>query len=286
MPPQNASSWSTFERTVAELFRLLGAEKVQENVNLAGNQIDVYVEERTKAGQIIRTAVECKYYQRRIPKDVVLSFVSVANFLRHTGEIDKAAIVGYQGFTPDAFLVAQAAQVDLVSFADLEHRVITASGELPERYFGVQARVYGPIATIIERAERETLPESFPDTVFVLMPFIDDLEDTYVYGIRGAAEKLGLKCSRADEIEHNHEVIKEVVDNIKRSRFVVAELTSRNPNVFYELGWAHALEREPILIARDGSDLPFDVAHVNTIFYRNISDLETRLTARLRAMMA
>ena len=149
MPPQVVSYWSTFERTVAELYRLLGAEKVQENVNLAGTQIDVYVEERTKSGQTIRTAVECKYYQRRVPKDVVLSFVSVANFLKQTGKIDKAAVVGYQGFTQDAFLAAQAAQVDLISFADLEHRVIEASGERPERYFGAQARIFGPIAKII-----------------------------------------------------------------------------------------------------------------------------------------
>jgi Restriction endonuclease len=285
MPPQRTDSWSTFERTVAELYRLLGAERVQENANLAGTQIDVYVEEKTKSGQIIRTAVECKYYQRRVPKDVVLSFVSVANFLKQTGKIDKATVVGYQGFTQDAFLAAQAAQVDLVTFADLEHRVIEASGEKPERYFGSQALIFGPIAKIIKQAEQEVLPESFPDSVFVLMPFLDELEDTYVYGIRGAAEKLGLKCSRADEIEHNHEIIKEVVDNIKRAKFVIAELTNRNANVFYELGWAHALEREPILIARQGTELPFDVAHVNTIFYRNLSDLETKLTARLRAML-
>ena len=286
MPPQNVPYWSAFERTVAELYRLLGAEKVQENVNLAGTQVDIYVEERTKSGQTIRTAIECKYYQRRVPKDVVLQFVSVANFLRQTGKIDKAALVAYQGFTQDAFLAAQAAQVDLIAFADIEHRVIEASGERPERYFGAQAYVYGPIAKIIEKAQQETLPERFPETVFVLMPFVNDLEDTYVYGIRGAAEKLGLKCSRADEIEHNHEIIKEVVDNIKRARFVVAEVTNRNANVFYELGWAHALERDPILIARQGVELPFDVAHVNTIFYRNINDLETKLTTRLRAMLA
>ena len=134
MPPQYVSDWSAFERTVAELYRLLGAEHVQENVNLAGTQVDIFLEEVTKSGQTIRTAVECKYYQRRVPKDVVLSFVSVANFLRQTGNIDRAAVVGYQGFTQDAFLVAQAAQIDLISFADLEHRVIKASGELPERY--------------------------------------------------------------------------------------------------------------------------------------------------------
>lgn len=284
MPPQTVNYWSAFERTVAELFRLLGVDKVQENINLAGTQVDVYFEENTKSGQTIRSAVECKYYQRHVPKDVVLQFVSVANFLRQAGKIDKAVLVAYQGFTQDAFLVAEAGQIDLITFADLEHRVIKASGEQPERYFGAQPLVFGPIAKIIEKAQKETLPEKFPETVFVLMPFVEEFEDTYIYGIRGAAEKLGLKCRRADEIEHNKDIVKEVVDNIKRAIFVVAEVTNRNANVFYELGWAHALERDTVLIAKQGVELPFDIAHVNTIFYRNINDLETKLTARLRAM--
>ena len=124
MAPQSVRFWSAFETAVAEFYRRLRADKVQQNVNLGGNEIDVYVEERTGSGQTVRTAVECKYYQRKVPKDVVLRFANVANFLRNAGLIDKAVLVAYSGFAPDAFSGARAGGVELQTFSDFESKVI------------------------------------------------------------------------------------------------------------------------------------------------------------------
>ena len=211
-----------------------------------------------------------------------MQFASVANFLKQAGQIDKATLVAYQGFTQDAFLAAQAAGIELISFADLESRFggVHMMFQSPSR---INYSRYGAIATIIKKAERAKLPKTFPETVFVLMPFSSELDDVYLYGIRGCVQKLGLKCRRADEIEHNHEILKEVIDNLKRAHLIIAEVTDSNPNVFYELGWAHALKREPILVAKAGTKLPFDIGHINTIFYKSIKDLEDQLTPRVKA---
>jgi len=270
MAPQDVRIWSIFETVVAEFYRSLGALKVRQNANLAGNEVDVYVEERTASGQIVRTAVECKYYQRKVPKDVVLRFATVAKFLRDADLVDKAVLVSYQGFTPDSFSVAQATGVELRTFVDFEAKV--------------SYHIYGAVPKIIETAERRPIPVLFPDLVFVLMPFKDELDDLYFYGIRGSAERVGLRCKRADELIHDVAVMQEVIDHIKRARVIVAEVSDHNPNVFYEVGWAHALERPTILVARDGVSLPFDIAHINTVFYKSIKDLDDKLSERFRGL--
>lgn len=279
MSPQDVSSWHAFEDVVAELYRALGASVVRQNVNLAGSQIDIYVEETTATGQTVRTAVECKYFSKAVPKDSVVQFATIASFLRQSGIIDKATMVGYLGFTQAASLAAEAGKVELLAFAELEARVERRT---------VRPDIHGArvsIARIIREAERKRLPAALPQTVFVAMPFSEDMEDVYIYGIRKSVQEVGLQCKRADEIEHGGPIVTEIIDYIKRSRIIIAEVSSHNPNVFYEVGWAHALQRETILVARDGIDLPFDIRHINTIVYRNIHQLEERLRSRLSALL-
>jgi hypothetical protein len=67
--------------------------------------------------------------------------------------------------------------------------------------------------------------------------------------------------------------------------FSDADTTSRNPNVFYEVGYAHALKIPTILICREGAEIPFDVKAVNHIIYASIVDLRERLERRLRSML-
>lgn len=271
MPPQFVTSWSAFENSVAGFYRALGSSKVQQNINLAGNEIDIYVEEQTPSGQAVRTAIECKYYNRKVPKSVVLQFANVVTLLRNAGLIDKAVMVVYKGFTPNASLVAQTANVELLTFQDVETRV--------------SFYTHGAVPKIIKQAEEIQLPDSFPELVFVIMPLSEKLEDIYLYGIRGCIEKLNLRCKRADELEHDNVIMKEVIDHIKRARIIIAEVSDHNPNVFYEVGWAHALKSETILIAREGTELSFDIRHINTIFYRGIKDLENKLSLRIKAIL-
>ncbi|MBI3742762.1 MAG: restriction endonuclease [Chloroflexi bacterium] len=271
MGPQDVKHWKEFEDFVAQIYRVIGGSRVRQNVNLAGNQIDLYLEEETPSGQVVRTAVECKYYSTPVPKSAVLQFGTVAQFLRQAGLIDKALMVAYKGYTREAQTTAKAANIETWSFQDLEARV--------------NPEIFGP-RVVAKVPTGLPLPDQFPKLAFVVMPFAETLEDTYLYGIRRACSATGLECKRGDEIQHGNVVIEEVLDHIKRARVTIAELSDHNPNVFYEVGWAHALSRPTVLVARKGTALPFDVRHINTLFYTNIKDLEVKLAARLRSIMS
>jgi tetratricopeptide (TPR) repeat protein len=123
---------------------------------------------------------------------------------------------------------------------------------------------------------------------FVLMPFSSDLKPIYEDSIRPTVEKVGLKCLRADEIFDVREIMEDVWEYICRARVVVAELTGRNPNVFYELGIAHSLGKEVICIAQTLDDIPFDIRHRRHIIYtytpRGVKQLEQQLEETIKSV--
>ena len=59
----------------------------------------------------------------------------------------------------------------------------------------------------------------------------------------------------------------QVWSGIKTAKVLVAELTTKNPNVFYELGWAHALKKPVVLVSSNEEDVPFDLHHIRVIYY-------------------
>jgi hypothetical protein len=107
------------------------------------------------------------------------------------------------------------------------------------------------------------------DTCFVIMPFSDPVGSYYDHIYKPAIEKAGLKPVRADtEIFGTGKIIDQIWRGITESRVLVAELTGRNPNVFYELGLAHALKKPVVLVSADENDVPFDLRHIRVIIYK------------------
>ncbi len=105
------------------------------------------------------------------------------------------------------------------------------------------------------------------DTCFVMMPFSLPHSGYYESIYEPAIKKAGLKAMRADnEIFGTGKIIDQIWDGINRARVLVAELTTRNANVFYELGLAHALRKPVVLVSRT-QEIPFDVSHVRVIYY-------------------
>jgi len=135
--------------------------------------------------------------------------------------------------------------------------------------------------TVFQIPEHETIE---PTLVSVMMPF--DLEFNAVYdSIRQAAENLDLRCRRADDIWENAAIIQDVVSLIDRSRVVICDCTGRNPNVFYEVGIAHTLGREVILVAQNENDIPFDLRHLRYVRYLNNAEGREALTRALEDRM-
>lgn len=106
------------------------------------------------------------------------------------------------------------------------------------------------------------------DTCFVMMPFAKPIGDHYEKIFSPAILKAGMKPVRADaEIFGAGKIMDQIWSGINAARVLVAELTTRNPNVFYELGLAHALNKPVVLISSNAGDVPFDLTHIRVIYY-------------------
>lgn len=106
------------------------------------------------------------------------------------------------------------------------------------------------------------------DSCFVMMPFAGALGGYYASIYEPAILKAGLKPVRADdEIFGPGKIIDQIYRGISEAKVLVAELTTKNPNVFYELGLAHALNKPVVLVSATAEDNPFDIRHIRVIFY-------------------
>jgi len=101
----------------------------------------------------------------------------------------------------------------------------------------------------------------------VLMPFNKSYDDIYLIGIKEVLEKYGIRCSRIDEELFVGQILEELQKSISESDIIIAETTDKNPNVYYEIGYAHALEKIVILITKDANTLPFDLKGYKHIDY-------------------
>jgi hypothetical protein len=137
------------------------------------------------------------------------------------------------------------------------------------RVLDVSAEMTSPEATT-EAIKKlgKTVTIASTDTCFVMMPFAAPLGAHYGAIYEPAIKTAGLKPVRADDdIFATGKIIDQVWTGIRSARVLVAELTSRNPNVFYELGLAHALKKPVVLVSSNESDVPFDVRHIRVIYY-------------------
>lgn len=103
---------------------------------------------------------------------------------------------------------------------------------------------------------------------FVIMPFKSELD--LVYGtIKRGLNQTGYICNRVDEVPGSTPIINKILTEILRSRYIIADLTDCNPNVFYELGIAHSFKDASniIILKQSGSKVPFDVTHLTYIEY-------------------
>jgi len=87
------------------------------------------------------------------------------------------------------------------------------------------------------------------------MPFSDRLASLWTLGISRACQELGWRCVRADMIHTPGFVVGQLYQSITAADVIIGEMTDRNPNVFYEVGFAHALGKPTILLAETSDDL-------------------------------
>jgi hypothetical protein len=109
--------------------------------------------------------------------------------------------------------------------------------------------------------------ESDRTLCFVMMPLADQFFVNYEEAIRPALESAGLRGVHAAEIFGTREIMEDIWESICTARVVVVDVTGRNANVFYELGIAHTMGKECVVLTQSPQDVPFDITSRRYIHY-------------------
>lgn len=112
--------------------------------------------------------------------------------------------------------------------------------------------------------------------IFVLTPFHDEHIGDF-HTIRDVCTDAGYKCVRGDESYFQGDIFSEMLKLIAKSGLIIANINGRNPNVFYELGVAQAMNKTVILVSRKPENLPIDIKSRRFLVYSNQEELRTLL---------
>lgn len=114
------------------------------------------------------------------------------------------------------------------------------------------------------------------------MPFNPKFNGIWTSVIKPLMEELNHTCIRADDIFKPGSILNDIFTNIKGADYIIADVTEHNPNVYYELGYSHALEKKVILITQDVATLPFDLKHQRVISYSDTAQGANQLKNDLK----
>jgi hypothetical protein len=122
--------------------------------------------------------------------------------------------------------------------------------------------------------------------VFVAMPFDQTFDDTYHYGIQAAAHSNNLLCERIDAQSFTGDVLAQIKKKIGKAAVLIADLSSSDPNVYLEVGYAWANGCPVVLLTKQIQEMRFDTRGQRCLQYESIKNLETQLTAELSQLSA
>jgi hypothetical protein len=126
-------------------------------------------------------------------------------------------------------------------------------------------------------------------TVFSIMPFSSErgFDDVYK-AIADECKKLRLRASRVDKQSGSGIILRRIYKAIEDAEFIIVDLTDERPNVYYELGYAHAVgngENDILIVAKEGTHLHFDISPLNVNFYKSTEDLREIVRVNLKEMI-
>lgn len=120
-------------------------------------------------------------------------------------------------------------------------------------------------------------------SVFVVMSFADNPQYVDLYeSIKRVCQKYGYEARRVDESNLFNRIIPEIERQIRKSAFVIGDVSEPKANVFYELGLASGIGKDVILVSRKGAKLPFDIADVPVLFWDSFTVFEQELDKRIQ----
>lgn len=120
-------------------------------------------------------------------------------------------------------------------------------------------------------------------SAFVVMSFREESDDTYGT-IDRVCKAFGYRANRTDKTNDTGRIFSKIVEGIREAAFIVADVTYASLNVYYELGYAEALGKPVIVIAKEKTELPFDTNDLPTIFWPDQTRLYAALQDKLRSL--
>lgn len=144
-------------------------------------------------------------------------------------------------------------------------------------------------------APRKSMQASIPDAgvasdlkqrIFVAMPYTDEMEDVFEFGIKEPFQAAGYLCEGYPPSAYIGDVMEKIKRYIESATVVVAEMTGSNPNVYLEVGYAWGKGVRTLLVARKGEKLGFDLETHTCIFYKTVKDLNSQLVEFLPLLNA
>lgn len=139
--------------------------------------------------------------------------------------------------------------------------------------------------------------DNMKEYCFVIQPYDGgDFDNRYDDIIKPALESCGIEAYRVDRDPYVEIAVSVIEERIRDATLVIAEISVDNPNVWFELGYAMALEKPVIMLCdnmyRNGK-FPFDISHRNVLVYRSgsirdfkdcLEKLKERIAAKLKRM--
>jgi len=154
-------------------------------------------------------------------------------------------------------------------FLEIQRRLDTQEGarfraSRPESFEAIPSETFSAVSQAIDAS---SLLAGYSNLCFVMMPFSPEFSVIYNDLIKPSVELFGLTILRADEIYSTGPIIEQIRTAIKQSRLCIADMSGRNPNVGYEIGIAHTLEKPTILLSQNLSEVPFDLLSMRFVIY-------------------
>ncbi len=125
-------------------------------------------------------------------------------------------------------------------------------------------------------------PDCGVPRAFIDMQFAEPYDNFYREVIQKEAAAAGYEVTRINEKAGPGVIFQDMQREIEQAEIVIAEITPANPNVFYELGYAHALGKPTILLAQRDAALPFDIRSYRVVFYNDTTGGKTEVERNLR----
>jgi hypothetical protein len=253
------------------------------------------------------------------PDNRVVSYVLVGSEPSHDfGTIIKSRLTDWEIAKEAFYIPEQMQQADVVilvggfegtlraaNWARIAQKPLlpfTAFGGAAEKIYTQELNDFGQkYAGLVERLEYEQLNSVKSDwhehatdllalaekvaesrSVMVIMSYADrpELVDAYET-FKVVAEGLGYQCDRVTQETAGERILPDILERIRRAAFTIVDLTELRPNVLYELGYADGLGKKVVVTAKDGTELPFDVKDIPTIFWSGQTQLRKDLEKRI-----